>query len=111
MRDELFKEEPIYFVNDWNLSVDSYEAFQKIIRDNEAVGFIAGYYDEKLSISNVSEFFLHNLGYTFEEFLDITEGSLYNVFYGENRSFLAKDKFKVLQGRGEAEMVRKRKFP
>lgn len=33
------------------------------IESNQAVGVIAGYYDEDLTIAYVREFFLHNLGY------------------------------------------------
>lgn len=43
------------------------------------LGFIAGYYDENLTIAYISEFFLHNLGYSYEEFMNRTSGSLKNV--------------------------------
>ena len=50
--------------------------------------FMTGHYDENLTITNVSGFLLYNLGYDYKEFMEITKGSLKNLFYGENRSFL-----------------------
>ena len=57
-----------------------------VIRNNHAVGFMTGHYDENLTITNVSGFLLYNLGYDYKEFMKITKGSPKNLFYGENRS-------------------------
>ena len=88
MNKELFREEIIYSVGDSNLEENSYEMIKDVIRNNHAVGFMTGHYDENLTITNVSGFLLYNLGYDYKEFMEITKGSLKNLFYGENRSFL-----------------------
>lgn len=111
MEHELFKEETIYSVGNSKLVENSYEVIKNAIRSNDAVGFVTGHYDERLSISNVSGFFLHNLGYDYEEFIEETKGSLKNLFYGENRTFLDTDRFENLQGEGEGMILTKGKVP
>lgn len=91
MNKELFREEIIYSVGDSNLEENSYEMIKDVIRNNHAVGFMTGHYDENLTITNVSGFLLYNLGYDYKEFMEITKGSLKNLFYGENRSFFGND--------------------
>ena len=88
MNKELFREEIIYSVGDSNLEENSYEMIKDVIRNNHAVGFMTGHYDENLTITNVSGFLLYNLGYDYKEIMEITKGSLKSLFYGENRSFL-----------------------
>lgn len=41
------------------------------------------------------------VGYDYKEFMEITKGSLKNLFYGENRSFLEIERFRKIQGEGE----------
>lgn len=91
MNKELFREEIIYSVGDSNLEENNYEMIKDVIRNNHAVGFMTGHYDENLTITNVSGFLLYNLGYDYKEFMEITKGSLKNLFYGENRSFFGND--------------------
>lgn len=50
-----------------------------LLLENKAVGIVAGYYDDKYSISFVSEFALNLLNYTYEEFINKTNLSLYNI--------------------------------
>ena len=69
MNTELFKGEKLYSSGDFKLCRESYAAISIALEDNQAVGIIAGYYDEDLTIAYVSEFFLHNLGYGYEEFM------------------------------------------
>ena len=87
MNKELFREEIIYSVGDSNLEENNYEMIKDVIRNNHAVGFMTGHYDENLTITNVSGFLLYNLEYDYKEFMEITKSSLKNLFYGENRSF------------------------
>ena len=61
MNKELFREEIIYSVGDSNLEENSYEMIKDVIRNNHAVGFMTGHYDENLTITNVSGFLLYNL--------------------------------------------------
>ena len=111
MEQELFKEETIYSVGDSKLVENSYEVIKNTIRSNHAVGFVTGHYDEELTISNVSGFLLHNLGYDYEEFMEVTKGSLKNLFYGENKTFLETERFKYIQGEGEGMILTKGKIP
>ena len=67
MNTELFKGEKLYSSGDFKLCRESYAAISIALEDNQAVGIIAGYYDEDLTIAYVSEFFLHNLGYSYED--------------------------------------------
>lgn len=78
---------------------------ERAIAKNIAVGVLVGYYDEKLTIYYASTNLLHNLGYNEEQFRDLTKGSLRNLFYGENTSFLEQDRFPSILGRGEGEML------
>ena len=83
------------------------KVIRNVIKKNNAVGTIIGYYDEILSIISVSDYLLSNLGYTEEEFVDFTKNSLINLFYGENKHFLEPDRFPHISGRGEGEMLTK----
>ena len=49
MNKELFREEIIYSVGDSNLEENSYEMIKDVIRNNHAVGFMTGHYDENLT--------------------------------------------------------------
>lgn len=70
MIDRMFKEEVIHSQDDCKLTEASYDTIRETIRENHAVGFLAGYYDERLTIASVSGFFLYELGYTYQEFLN-----------------------------------------
>lgn len=111
MEKELFREETIYSVGDSKLVENSYEVIKNTVRNNHAVGFVTGHYDEELSISNVSGFLLHNLGYDYEEFMEATNGSLKNLFYGDSKNFLDLEHFQHMQGEGEGMILTKGKMP
>ena len=70
------------------LGGEAQRSVERAIAKNIAVGVLVGYYDEKLTIYYASTNLLHNLGYNEEQFRDLTKGSLRNLFYGENTSFL-----------------------
>ena len=84
---------------------------RKAIQMNHAVGFLTGYYDDALTITYFSDYILSGLGYTYEEFLQKTNRSLRSLFYGENLTFLAPERFCVLHGEGEGEMLTKDGHP
>lgn len=90
-----------------DITNESWEAIQDAVSELGRVGFLTGYYDETLTIAQVSQFTLETLGYTFEEFMWATKGSLYNFFYGENRTFLKENRFKRLFGIGEGQVLTK----
>lgn len=97
----------IYFMDGLRLSEDALQSVQNAVTHNNAVGIITGYYDEQLSILSVSQVLYDNLGYTEEEFKAFSKGSLKNLFYGKNRSFLDPERFPAVRGAGEGEMLTK----
>ncbi len=105
MEKQLYKEELLYSVDEPWLSEEAYSAIQSTIYHNHAVGFIAGYYDENLTIAYISEFFLHNLGYSYEEFMNRTSGSLKKVVYGDDCAYIDNDRFRYISGKGEMQML------
>ena len=107
----LFEEENLYIVGESHLCEETYAAIRKTIENNQAVGVLAGYYDRDLTIAYISEFFLHNLGYTYEEFMEKFSGSLKNVFCGQNCTFAKIERFKKILGVGEAQMLNKEGAP
>lgn len=110
----MFNEANIYSIatgQEAQLSEENQEAIRMALQANHAVGFVMGRYDETLTITHVSSYFLHNLGYSYQEFLDFSKGSLRNIFYGNAHSFLQLDRFCALSGEGEGEMITKEGFP
>ena len=104
MNKALFEEENLYIVGESHLCEETYAAIRKTIENNQAVGVLAGYYDRDLTIAYISEFFLHNLGYSYEEFMNRTSGSLKNVVYGKNCAYIENDRFRYISGKGEMQM-------
>ena len=103
--------ESIYSANAIELTEENLIAIRENVSCNHAVGFLAGHYDEKLSITKVSDYFLALLGFSYEEFMDRVDGSLLHAFYGENQSFLAADRFPLIHGSGEGMMVNSEDVP
>ena len=54
---------------DADINASAQEAFKYVLTQNDPVGTVAGYYDEKLSIWTISNFFLQILGYELTEFM------------------------------------------
>ena len=81
------------------------QAMQKTIQFNGGVGTITGYFDAKLSILSVSDLLLHNLGYSYASLMQQTGGSLKNLFYGENITFLENERFRQIHGEGEGQVL------
>ena len=80
------------------------QAVQKTLENNGGVGIMTGSYDQNLSILSVSNLLLHNTGYTFDNFMEQTKGSLRNFFYDEE-DILERDRFLQLHGTGEAQIL------
>ena len=54
----------IYVANeDTDINPSAQEAIEYVLKQNDPVGTIAGYYDEKLTIWSVSNYFLQLLGW------------------------------------------------
>ena len=79
----LIQKETVFYCNkDFRLNDENYEAVKEAVNFQNMVGFLTGYYDDRLTIASVSSFFLQSLGYEYDEFMKISEGSLKNIFYG-----------------------------
>lgn len=111
MDKELFEEQAIYAQDLSKLNAECKRTICETVKYNQAVGFLTGYYDDKLTISSVSDFLLHNLGYTYEEFMLASGSSLRNIFHPENITFLELDRFKKIRGAGEGRMLTKNNGP
>ena len=98
-------ENNIFSLDNTKLNENCQKIVQDAVSELNIVGFMTGYYDENLTITQVSSRILKNLGYTFEEFQKKTSGSLRNLFYGENQTFLEYGRFQHLQGCGEGQML------
>lgn len=105
MSRERFKEEVFYSTSHTCLSDSNYHDIQSAIQNNHAVGFAAGHYDSALSIAYVSEFFLHNLGYGYPEFMQATGGSLRRVLYGQDLSYTDPERLSEIEGEGEVQLL------
>ncbi len=92
------------------VSASCKEAVWEALVKNHAVGFLMGYYKEGLPISYVSSFLLHTMGYSFEEFSELSRGSLPQVFFG-TYNFFAPETFRALQGDAEATLLTKDQIP
>ena len=110
-RNTIYQDDVIYSTGLSMLSEENLETIHNTVRKSHPVGFAAGIYDDALTITDVSGFFLQNLGYTFEEFAEATACSLKKVVYGENRSFLEPDRFPRLKGFGDGQLLTKEGVP
>ena len=95
----------IYSSDRVKLGENALQVMQHTIRFNGGVGVMSGYYDAELTILSVSDLVLHNLGYSYEALMKKTKGSLKNFFYGEDISFLEAERFRRIEGEGEAQVL------
>ena len=95
----------IYTSDTVRLGKDAFQAMQETIYHNGGVGTIAGYYDAELSILSVSDLLLHNLNHSYASLMEQTKGSLKNLFYKRDATFLDNARFRQLQGEGEGRIL------
>ena len=107
----VYQDDIIYSNGISKLSKENIQAIHDVVRKSHPVGFMAGIYDDALTVTDVSGFFLQNLGYTYEEFAKATSCSLKKVIYGENRSFLQPDRFPQLKGFGDGQLLTRQGVP
>ena len=111
MENTVFREDRFCSFGPSQLNADCFAAAERALRASQPVGFVVGCYDDALTVTDVSEYFLENLGYTYEEFMQATGGSLRPLFYGENQSFLAPDRWPGIQGAGDGRLLTKDGLP
>lgn len=86
-------------------------ALREALARNHAVGLLAGTYDEALAITRVSDYLLHILDYSLEEFREISGVSLGTLFGKELPLFSDRERFSSFQGRAEAVLMMKGGLP
>ena len=84
----------IYTSDTVRLGKDAFQVMQETIYHNGGVGTIAGYYDAELSILSVSDLLLHNLNHSYASLMEQTKGSLKNLFYKKDGTFLDNARFR-----------------
>ena len=95
----------IYTSDTEKLGENVLRTMQNTIHQNGGVGTMTGYYDDDLTILSVSELLLHNLNHSYASLMERTKGSLKNLFYGENVSFLEPERFRQIRGAGEGQIL------
>ena len=95
----------IYTSDTEKLGENVLQAMQNTIHQNGGIGTMTGYYDAGLPILSVSELLLHNLNHSYASLMEQTKGSLKNLFYGENVSFLEPERFRQIRGAGEGQIL------
>ena len=83
---------------DADINDSAKNAFEYVLAQNDPVGTIAGYYDEKLTIWTVSNYFLQILGYGFEEFMEAANGSMRNVICSDQINLASLEEIRDFQG-------------
>ena len=71
-----------------------------VLRENNPVGVASGYYDEKLTMVSLSEFFLSDLGYSEDDFVKRTGASLTEIMVSAPLFPFSVERFRALQGTG-----------
>jgi len=106
--------EELFMVNgDTVISEDNAKACIDVLDKNGAVGIFGLLEQKDYPIYSVSRFALTSLGYTFEEFMEATEGKFINIVHFDDRKRLAaefydkgyKHQYRVLTKSGEVVMA------
>lgn len=84
-----YYKEHVYFGDDKKLQVteDIQYKINKILTDNTAVGVVSGYFDEGFTLNFISEFALNIIGYTYDDFIEVTDNHILNIVYGPDRAW------------------------
>ena len=90
----------IYVANeDTDINPSAQEAIEYVLKQNDPVGTAAGYYDEKLTIWSVSNYFLQLLGWDdLDEFMKASDGSMLSVVCNEQKHIFSPEGLHDLQG-------------
>ena len=96
---------------DADINDSAKNAFEYVLAQNDPVGTIAGYYDEKLTIWTVSNYFLQILGYGFEEFMEAANGSMRNVICSDQINLASLEEIRNFQGERTMYLMDSNGFP
>ena len=101
----------IYTSDTVKLGENAFQAMQETIYHNGGVGTITGYYDAELSILSVSDLVLHNLNHSYASLMEQTKGSLKNLFYKRDATFLDNARFRQIQAKERAGFLQQMALP
>ena len=96
---------------DADINDSAKNAFEYVLAQNDPVGTIAGYYDEKLTIWTVSNYFLQILGYGFEEFMEAVNGSMRNAICNAQINLASLEEIRDFQGERTMYLMDSKGFP
>ena len=96
---------------DADINDSAKNAFEYVLAQNDPVGTIAGYYDEKLTIWTVSNYFLQILGYGFEEFMEAVNGSMRNAICSDQINLASLEEIRDFQGERTMYLMDSKGFP
>lgn len=87
------------------------EKIKQALSMNNAVGSVGGYYDNDLSILFMSDFFMKNLGYEYEEFMEAVGGSFRRLVCSQDLHYFELNNFRAGRGAGIFRMMMKDSTP
>ncbi len=86
MEDRFFYKEEIFFADKSDRELgQNQEKIIDSLRGNLAVGVVGGFFEEGYPVYFISQFALHNLGMSFEAFMERTGGRYLDAVYEEDR--------------------------
>lgn len=110
MEERFFYKEEIFFAdkNDRELGQNQ-DKIIDILRGNLAVGVVGGFFEEGYPVYFISQFALHNLGMSFEAFMERTGGRYLDAVYEEDRQIFDTEsmqerivrEYRIVNGSGE----------
>lgn len=110
MEEKFFYKEEIFFTDKSDRELgQNQEKIIDILRGNLAVGVVGGFFKEGYPVYFISEFALHNLGLSYEKFMERTGGRYLEAVYEEDRQIFDTDtmqemlvrEYRMLNGNGE----------
>lgn len=110
MEEKFFYKEEIFFTDKSDRELgQNQEKIIDILRGNLAVGVVGGFFEEGYPVYFISQFALHNLGLSFESFMERTQGRYLEAVYKEDRQIFATEnmqemlvrEYRMLNGSGE----------
>lgn len=104
---DMYTEKVLLLKQDEGSLTKNYNMIRRVLSSNNAVGCIGGYYDDSLSLLFMSSFFMNNLGYEYDDFMQATGGSLRPLIYPGDLSYFDGDRFREGNGAGLFHMMMK----
>lgn len=110
MEEKFFYKEEIFFTDKSDRELgQNQEKIIDILRGNLAVGVVGGFFEEGYPVYFISQFALHNLGLSFESFMEHTKGRYLEAVYEEDRQIFDTEnmqemlvrEYRMLNGSGE----------